>query len=78
MITCKLCGTSNEAKSSVCKKCGVPLRERTKQSIKNSSKEIYSSRKPQDSFIDLDDNKDVFSSRKKYEIARKEKVLGKI
>jgi len=77
LITCKLCGTSNEAKSSVCKKCGASLIVRTKQN-KSYKKEIYSSRKPQDSFIDIDDGKDLFSSKSKYEQVRKERVLDKI
>jgi len=80
LITCELCGTSNEAKSSVCKKCGASLKVRAKQSLKYSTgtRVIYSSKKPQDSFIDLDDGKDIFSSKTKYEIARKEMVLEKI
>ena len=77
MITCKLCGASNDAKSSVCKECGASLIVKTKQN-KSYKKEIYSSRKPQDSFINIDDGKDLFSSKSKYEQARKEHVLNKI
>ncbi len=77
MLNCKSCGASNDPNSSVCAKCGAPLRKRSRKRP-TEYKDIYSNTDPSKNIEVSSDSMDVFSSGEMFEKAKKDQVLDKI